>query len=133
MQVSSQLVFPALSEWVQCNRKGPKTEEGSRRDSWSDTMQEEFYLIYWLWRQKKVPPARESGQCVEAGKGKETESSWSLQKEPALQHLDFSPLRSTSVFLPPEVQDDQSVFFYALKFIAVVTAVKKKKKKTGVR
>ena len=79
-----------------------------------------------------MPPARESGQCVEAGKGKETESSWSLQKEPALQHLDFSPLRSTSVFLPPEVQDDQSVFFYALKFIAVVTAVKKKKKKKQV-
>ena len=73
-----------------------------------------------------MPPARESGQCVEAGKGKETESSWSLQKEPALQHLDFSPLRSTSVFLPPEVQDNQSVFFYALKFTAVVTEVKNK-------
>ena len=48
MQVSSQLVFPELSEWVQCNCKGPKIEEGSRRDSWSDTVQEEFYLIYWL-------------------------------------------------------------------------------------
>ena len=71
-----------------------------------------------------MPPARDSGQCVEAGKGKEAESSSSLQKEPAVQHLDFSPLRSTLVFLPPEVQDNQSVFFCALKFIA--TAVKKK-------
>ena len=124
IQVSSQLVFPELSEWVQCNRKGPKPEEGSRREGWSDIVREEFFLICWFWRQKKVPPARDSGQCVEAGKGKEAESSSSLQKEPAVQHLDFSPLRSTLVFLPPEVQDNQSVFFCALKFIA--TAVKKK-------
>ena len=73
-----------------------------------------------------MPPARDSGQRVEAGKGKEAQSSSSLQKEPAMQHLDFSPLRSTSVFLPPEVQDNQSVFLGALKFIAVCNSNKMK-------
>lgn len=66
-----------------------------------------------------MPPAGDSGQCIEARKDKEAESSSSLQKEPAVQHLDFSPLRSTLVLLPPEVKDNQSVFFCALKFIAV--------------
>ena len=68
--------YPGLSEWAQCNHKGPLRKRrwcgeggvGDSERSWRDM------LGCWLWRWRKEPQAKKCWQPEEAIKGKEIDS-----------------------------------------------------------
>lgn len=67
--------YPGLPEWVQCNRKGPFwwKREAEKRPS-ERCNERKTGLAIAGFKDGRAPPAKECGQPLDAGKGKEMDS-----------------------------------------------------------